>query len=175
MNSTSPDKPAFEKPDWDTWFLLQSEIVRLRSSCLTRQVGCVVTKDNRIISSGYNGILSGLLDCNKGGCERCSDRVRGLVKSGQDLDRCLCAHAEQNAMTSALKFGQSFEGATAYITLSPCIDCQKLLCASGVTKIVTFDENYAESDQGLRIQKGVDHVKMNRKTVLNWLDKLTKP
>src|ERR671910_360995 len=83
-----------QRPDWDTYFMLQAEIAKLRSNCLSRHVGAVIVKDNRQIATGYNGTPSGIKNCFEGGCPRCVARMNGEIKTGENLDRCLCTHAE---------------------------------------------------------------------------------
>src|ERR671910_72885 len=84
------------RPNWDTYFMLQAEIAKLRSNCLSRQVGCVIVKDHRQISTGYNGTPSGIKNCFDGGCPRCLDKQNNRIKSGENLERCFCTHAEAN-------------------------------------------------------------------------------
>lgn len=64
---------------------------------MKRRVGCVVVREKRVISTGYNGTPRGMLNCNEGGCKRCND---GEV-SGMGLNTCLCLHAEENALLEA--------------------------------------------------------------------------
>ena len=85
--------------------MLQAEVAKLRSNCLTRHVGCVIVKENRQIATGYNGTPTGILNCFEGGCPRCLEREKGLIKSGDNLDRCLCTHAEANAIMQCALFG----------------------------------------------------------------------
>ena len=66
--------------------MLQAEIAKLRSNCLSRQVGCVIVKDNRQISTGYNGTPSGIKNCFDGGCPRCLDKQNNKIKSGENLE-----------------------------------------------------------------------------------------
>ena len=102
------------RKSWDEYFMEIAEIVKTRSTCLRRQVGAVIVKDNRIITTGYNGAPSGLRHCTDiGGCER--ERLH--IPSGQRHELCRALHAEQNAIIQAAKVGVSTEGATIYITL----------------------------------------------------------
>ena len=90
--------PNFERPSWDEYFMLQAELAKLRSNCITRHVGAVIVRNNRQIATGYNGTPPGVKNCFDGGCKRCSDRINGKIKSGEELDRCICNHAESNAI-----------------------------------------------------------------------------
>ena len=69
------------RPNWDEYFMLHSEIAKLRSNCLTRHVGAVIVKDNRQIATGYNGTPSGIRNCFEGGCERCLSRAQGSIRA----------------------------------------------------------------------------------------------
>lgn len=71
------------RPNWDTYFMLQAEIAKLRSNCLSRQVGCVIVKDHRQIATGYNGTPSGIKNCFEGGCPRCLDIQNNKIKPGK--------------------------------------------------------------------------------------------
>jgi len=97
----------FDRPDWDTYFMIQAFLAKLRANCLTRQIGAVIVKNYRQISTGYNGTPSGFTNCYEGGCKRCSDRVKGAIKSGEGLERCICVHAEANAIMQCVMFGNA--------------------------------------------------------------------
>jgi len=125
-----------DRKSWDEYFMEIAEIVKTRSTCLRRQVGAVLVKDNRIITTGYNGAPTGLRHCTEiGGCER----EHLGIPSGQRHELCRALHAEQNAVIQAAKIGVSTEGATAYITLSPCVICAKILINAGIKTIVYKD------------------------------------
>ena len=83
------NKP-FERPTWDEYFMLQAELAKLRSNCITRQVGAVIVRDHRQIATGYNGTPPGITNCYEGGCKRCILRSEGKLQSGEGLDRCIC-------------------------------------------------------------------------------------
>ena len=92
------------RKSWDEYFMEIAEIVKTRSTCLRRQVGAVIVKDNRIITTGYNGAPSGLRHCTDiGGCER--ERLH--IPSGQRHELCRALHAEQNAIIQAAKVGSA--------------------------------------------------------------------
>jgi dCMP deaminase len=106
--------------------------VAMRSNCVKRRVGAVISKDRRIISTGYNGTPRGALNCNEGGCPRCN----ALAASGTKLDECLCSHAEENALTQSAYHGTSVAEGTIYVTLSPCLMCTKMLINAGIREVV---------------------------------------
>ncbi len=121
------------RASWDEYFMQIAEIVKTRSTCLRRQVGAVIVKDNRIITTGYNGAPSGLKHCTEmGGCER----ERLGVPSGERHELCRALHAEQNAIIQAAMLGISTDGSTIYITLQPCVICAKMLINAGIKRIV---------------------------------------
>ena len=122
------------------------------ANCYGSKIGAVLVLDDRIIGTGYNGTPSGFTNCLDGGCVRCHDRwleKEGRVdemsdpahRTGEALDRCICVHAEQNALLSAARFGVRVEGATLYTTLSPCFGCLKESIQAGIARIV-YDEKY---------------------------------
>ncbi len=104
--------------------------VREKANCLGRKVGAILVKENRIISTGYNGTPEGMLNCTEGGCVRCKNREKYKNSIGYDV--CICVHAEQNAILSAARFGISIENSTAYTTMRPCFDCSKALLQAKV-------------------------------------------
>jgi dCMP deaminase len=122
----------FERPSWDEYFMSIARVVASRSNCVKRKVAAVVTRDRRIISTGYNGTPRGTQNCNEGGCPRCNS----LAPEGTRLDECLCSHGEENAITQAAFHGVSLRGGTIYTTLSPCLQCTKLIINAGLAEVV---------------------------------------
>lgn len=159
-----------QRPDWDTYFMLQAEIAKLRSNCLTRHIGAVIVKDNRQIATGYNGTPPGIRNCFEGGCPRCIARMKGEIKSGEGLDRCLCTHAEANAIMQCALFGNagSTRGATLYSTFAPCIECSKMAISVGIKRIVVIAD-YPEDGTQLLGEANIELVKMNAKMLDPWL------
>lgn len=113
------------RPTWDEYFLAIAKVVASRATCLRRKCGTVLVKENRILSSGYNGAPPGLPQCDEVGCEM----VEG---------HCLrCTHSEPNAIAHAARYGVALDGATAYVSGgSPCYACAKVLIGAGVKEIV---------------------------------------
>jgi len=107
------------RPLWDLYFKKIVEVTSERSSCERLQVGCVLTKNNRIISQGYNGFLPG--------CPH-----KSVIRNNHEQ---ATVHAEQNALCDCAKRGVSCLDATAYVTHYPCIICTRLLLASGIKDI----------------------------------------
>lgn len=125
-----------KRPSWDQYFMEVAEVVRKRSTCMRRQVGAVIVKDNRILSTGYNGAPKGLKHCAEVGCTRANNNV----PSGERHELCRGLHAEQNAIIQAAVFGTAIDGATIYTTLSPCVLCTKMIINSGIKRIVLREQ-----------------------------------
>lgn len=85
------------RPTWDQYFMQLADLAARRSNCMRRVVGCVVVREKRVISTGYNGTPRGVTNCNEGGCPRCNT-TQGR---GMGLSTCLCLHAEENALLEA--------------------------------------------------------------------------
>ena len=129
------------KPSWDNYFLNIAGVVATRSNCLRRQVGAIIVKDKRIISTGFNGTPKGIINCSDGGCERCADTS---IQSNSSLDSCICVHAEANAICQAALYGITAADSTVYITHMPCLGCAKLIINSGL-KSVIFSFSYGDN------------------------------
>ncbi|WP_053954743.1 deoxycytidylate deaminase [Inediibacterium massiliense] len=127
------------RPSWDEYFMNIAEIAKTRSTCLRRQIGAVIVKDKRILSTGYNGAPSNTAHCLDIGCLR----EKRNIPSGQRHELCRALHAEQNAMIQAAYHGVSVQGATLYSTLQPCVLCAKMAINAGIKKIV-FKGNYPD-------------------------------
>ena len=108
-----------ERLSWDEYFSKIVKVTAERSPCERLQVGCLLVKENRIISQGYNGFLPG--------CPH-----ESIVRDNHEQ---ATLHAEKNALMDCAKRGVSCEGCTAYVTHYPCIICARLLLAGGIQKI----------------------------------------
>ena len=108
-----------KRPTWDEYFTKIVQVTSERSPCHRLQVGCLLVKDNRIVSQGYNGFLPG--------CEHIS-----IVRDNHEQ---ATVHAEQNALMDCAKRGVSCNNSTAYVTHYPCIICTRLLLAAGIKEI----------------------------------------
>lgn len=133
--------------------------VSLRSTCMRRKVGAVIVKDNRILSTGYNGAPSGLPNCIDD-CSRCY-RSAHNIPSGQLLDMCYAVHAEQNAIMNALKTGEDLKGATLYVNTYPCVTCFKLTVQSGIKEVYYIDEYENEFTKQMAKEAGVKLVQLD--------------
>jgi dCMP deaminase len=120
------------RPSWDEYFIGIAELVKERSTCMRRKVGAVIVKDNRILTTGYNGAPPGAKHCEEIGCLR----ELMAIPSGERHELCRALHAEQNAVIQAAKNGIAIEGSTIYTTTYPCVICTKILIASGIKRVV---------------------------------------
>jgi dCMP deaminase len=137
---------AFERPDWDDYFMSIARVVAARSNCVKRKVAALITVDRRIIATGYNGTPRGVTNCNEGGCPRCNSFAPG----GADLGECLCSHAEENAITQSAYHGVSVRGGTLYTTLCPCLMCTKMIINAGIREVV-YSAEYPLGEISLRL------------------------
>jgi dCMP deaminase len=164
---------SFERPGWDVYFMIQAVLAKSRSNCLSRKIGAVIVKDNRQISTGYNGTPSGIKNCFEGGCKRCAERYRGLIQSGEHLERCICVHAEANAIMQCVLFGNagSTRNATLYSTLSPCIECSKMAITVGISRVAVLS-SYVEDGMEVLKEANVKTLKIEPSEIQFWLNKL---
>ncbi|MBQ1605618.1 MAG: dCMP deaminase family protein [Bacteroidales bacterium] len=121
---------------FDKHYLEMAAIWAKNSYCKRRQVGALLVKDKMIISDGFNGTPAGFEN-------QCEDE--------NDVTKPYVLHAEANAITKVAKSGNSSEGATLYITTSPCIECAKLIIQSGIERVV-YSEEYRKSE-GIELLK----------------------
>lgn len=120
------------RPGWDEYFMKITQDVALRATCVKRQVGAIIVKDNRILSTGYNGAPKGFTHCTEETCLR----KKYNIPSGQRHELCRGLHAEQNAIIQAAVHGVSIEGGTLYCTYQPCVICVKMMINAGISKLV---------------------------------------
>jgi dCMP deaminase len=123
------------RPDWDTYFMEIATIVSKRSTCRRRNVGALIVKDKRILSTGYNGAPAGLKHCIDGECLR----EQMNIASGERHELCRGLHAEQNAIIQAASHGVSIASAQLYSTHLPCSICMKMLINADISKVYYLD------------------------------------
>ena len=124
------------RPSWDEYFMDMAFLVATRSSCLRRSVGAIIVKDNRVLTTGYNGVPSNVTHCEVNGCLR----EQMNVPSGERPDIGRGLHAEQNAIIQASLYGVSIAGATLYCTTKPCSICIKMIMAAKIVRVVYHDD-----------------------------------
>ena len=120
------------RPTWDEYFMEITRVVSTRSTCLRRQVGAIIVKEKRMLTSGYNGAPQGLAHCLEVGCLR---EQLGIA-SGERHELCRGLHAEQNAIVQAALHGVGIAGSTIYCTHQPCSACTKMIINAGIRRIV---------------------------------------
>lgn len=123
-NNTQENNERISRVDL---YLGMASLISKRSTCFKKQVGCVIIKENRIISSGYNGVLSK------------EDPKNGLDEDGMTHT----VHAEANAIAFAAKHGIALNQSIIYCTLSPCEKCSELIIQSGITEVI-YQEEYRD-------------------------------
>lgn len=128
------------RPAWDSYFMKIARVVAERSTCLRRQVGAVLVKEKRLLTTGYNGAPAGLPHCLEAGCLR----LQQGVPSGQRHELCRGLHAEQNTIIQAALHGVSIREAVIYCTHHPCSLCARMLVNAGITRVVLW-ESYPDS------------------------------
>ena len=130
---------------FDHSYLEMAEIWAQNSYCKRRKVGALLVKDRMIISDGYNGTPSGFENI----CEE-----DGVTKP-------YVLHAEANAITKVAKSGNSSEGATLYVTASPCLECSKLIIQAGIKRVVYRDEYRLTDGIDLLRRAGIEVEKVD--------------
>ena len=142
--------------DLDRTYLSMAHTWSNLSKAKRKKVGCLIVKDGAIISDGYNGTPMGFDNnceqtiANEGGIQ--VDDEGSLVEGTYSLvTKPEVLHAESNAITKLSKSTQSSDGATMYITISPCVECSKLIIQSGISRVV-FGERY-RSNEGINLLK----------------------
>ena len=129
---------------WDQYFCKIATVTSERSPCERLQVGCVLVKDNRIISQGYNGFLPN--------CPHIS-----IVRDNHEQST---VHAEQNAIADCAKRGVSCDGSTLYVTHYPCVICARIAFAAGIKEVVYIDDY--KNDELVRIFASQLNVKIRK-------------
>jgi dCMP deaminase len=119
------------KPSWDEYFMSIANLAATRSPCLKYQVGCVIVRDKRVLSTGFNGMAPGLKHCNEQGY--CYPRHE-VCGGSNPPSRAI--HAEANAIAWAASTGVALKGAIVYCTHYPCLHCLKLIVATGIKEVI---------------------------------------
>ena len=122
-----------QRISWDEYFMAQSHLLSLRSTCSRLSVGATIVKDKRIVSGGYNGSIKGDEHCIDVGCK---------VVEGHCVRTI---HAEINAILQCSRFGVGTEGATIYVTHFPCLNCTKSIIQAG-RKEICYANDYRNNE-----------------------------
>lgn len=139
-----------ERISWDQYFMAQSHLLALRSTCTRLMVGATIVREKRIIAGGYNGSVSGSVHCIDEGC---------YVVDGHCVRT---VHAEANALLQCAKFGVPTENADLYVTHFPCLQCCKQIIQSGI-KNVYYAQDYHNHPYAIQLyeEAGVNVKKVN--------------
>lgn len=116
-----------------------TRLVAQRSTCLRRQVGAIIVKEKKILTTGYNGAPSGTAHCLDVGCLR--EKIG--IPSGERHELCRGLHAEQNAIIQAAQHGISIKGSILYSTIQPCSLCAKMIINAGITAVY-YEDGYPD-------------------------------
>ncbi|MFD1362995.1 ComE operon protein 2 [Lentibacillus salinarum] len=127
-----------ERISWNQYFMAQSHLLALRSTCTRLMVGATIVRDKRIIAGGYNGSVSGGVHCMDEGC---------YVIDGHCVRTI---HAEANALLQCAKFGVPTDGAEIYVTHFPCLQCCKQIIQAGI-KTLYYAEDYKNHPYALEL------------------------
>jgi dCMP deaminase len=122
---------ASGRASWDEYFMRIAVEVSSRATCDRKHVGAVIVRDKSILATGYNGSIRGLMHCDEEG---------HMMEDGHCVRTI---HAEANAVIQAARNGVRIEGATIYVTASPCWGCFKMIANAGIGRIV-FGEFYRD-------------------------------
>lgn len=129
-----------ERISWEQYFMAQSHLLALRSTCTRLMVGATIVRENRIIAGGYNGSVAGEDHCTEQGCYVVDNHCIRTI------------HAEMNALLQCSKFGVSTVGAEIYVTHFPCVHCAKAIIQSGI-KAVYYATDYKNHEYAIELFK----------------------
>jgi dCMP deaminase len=130
----------YVRPSWDEYFMKITEMVGSRGSCDRGRAGCVITRDRRIVSTGYVGSPTGLPHCDEVGHE-----LHTVTNTdGTTSKHCIrTIHAEQNAICEAARMGISLDRGTLYCKMTPCYTCAKMIINTGIQRVVCAQDYHA--------------------------------
>ena len=162
--SNSQQPPVkYQRPSWDEYFMKIVEMVASRGSCDRGRTGCVITRDRRIVSTGYVGSPVGTSHCDDVGHE-----MHTVTHAdGSQTSHCIrTAHAEQNAICEAARMGIALEGGTLYCKMSPCYTCAKMIINAGIKRVVCA-QDYQAGARSREIFKeaGIEYTLLSNEVV----------
>ena len=145
----------YVRPSWDQYFLDIIKVIGERGSCDRGRSGCVIAKEKRILSTGYVGSPVGTAHCDEVGHEMHTVKH----EDGHESRHCIrTAHAEQNAIVAAARFGVALEGSTLYCHMTPCYACAKMIINAGINKVVCqLDYHTGERSKEIFKEAGVEY------------------
>jgi len=152
-----------ERIQWKEYFIAQSQLLALRSTCTRFSVGATIVKDNRVIAGGYNGSVSGEVHCIDEGC---------YIENSHCIRTI---HAEMNALLQCSKMGVSTEGADIYVTHFPCMHCTKSIIQAGIKKIY-YANDYKNHPYAIELLKkaniDTEKIEFNPKHVAGYFEQM---
>jgi len=134
----------------DEYFMSIAELIGKRSTCLKRKFGAIVVRDNRILTSGYNGAPKGLKHCDEVGCGRKDE------KPGEGYALCRGVHAEQNAIIQGAISGVNIKNGTLYVNGFPCVQCTRMIINSEIKRLVYKEKADRNKDMQLSLLDEAD-------------------
>ena len=151
-------KKVKTRPSWDEYFMKMAALVAERSNCLRHNVGAIIVKGKRVLTTGYNGAVKSMPDCLELGCLR--DKLG--IASGTRHEICRAIHAEQNAIIQAGVHGINIDGGTIYSTHTPCMICAKMLVNAGIKEVVSYYDYADEEARNFLAEAGILLRKVNK-------------
>lgn len=127
-----------DRIEWDQYFMAQSALLALRSTCSRLSVGATIVRDKRVIAGGYNGSVSGDVHCIDDGCFVVDNHCVRTI------------HAEMNAILQCAKFGIATDGAEIYVTHFPCLQCTKMILQAGI-KTIHYWNDYKNDEYAIKL------------------------
>jgi len=153
------EETAYKRPTWDEYFIQLAELIGSRGTCDRGRAGCVITKNKRILATGYVGAPVGLPSCDEIGHELHTV----TQKDGTTSQHCIrTSHAEQNAINNAARIGVAIEDGVLYCKMTPCYKCAQSIINSGIKRVVTAKDYHGGGRSKEIFQAaGVEFVLLN--------------
>lgn len=152
-------KEVAHRPSWDEYFSNLVTMIGTRGTCDRGKSGCVIVKNKRILCTGYVGSPAGTSHCDELGHEMHTV----IHEDGKESRHCIrTAHAEQNAIANAARFGTALDGATLYCHMTPCYTCAKMIINSGIVRVVcNLDYHAGGRSKEIFQEAGVQYELLN--------------
>ncbi|MBS3136775.1 cytidine/deoxycytidylate deaminase family protein [Candidatus Woesearchaeota archaeon] len=154
-----------KRPSWDDYFLDIMVKVGSRATCDRGKSGCVITKNNQILVTGYVGSPVGMPHCDESGHQM----RKVLSEDGSISDHCMrTTHAEQNAICQAAKLGIALDGATLYSSMTPCYTCAKMIVNCGIKRVICLNDYHSSADSKKLFKDAGTIFEMRKEEVLKY-------
>ena len=156
-------KEVYRRPSWDEYFMKIVDMVGTRGNCDRFRGGCIVTRDRRIVVTGYNGAPVGAPTCDEIGHEMHTV----INEDGTQKRHCVrTTHAEQNAICEAARMGISLDGGTLYCQMTPCYTCAKMLINAGIKRVVCAKDYHAgQRTKEIFQETGIAYALVNNEVI----------